>query len=65
MEWVLNLRLRQAARLLEFTSLSVGAIAREVGYLSPFHFSRQFKAYFGLSPSLFRQQVQQKPPPSD
>lgn len=63
MEWVLTLRLRQAARLLEFTSLNVGEIACEVGYQSPFHFSRQFKAFFGHSPSIFRQQVQQKPSP--
>lgn len=58
MEVVLNLRLRQAARLLEFTSLSVGEIAREVGVQSQFYFSRQFKVYFGRSPTDYRRQVQ-------
>lgn len=58
MEVVLNLRLRQAARLLEFTSLSVGEIAREVGFQSQFYFSRQFKVYYGRNPSDYRRQVQ-------
>lgn len=48
------LRLRHAARLLEFTSRSVSAIAQDVGYSSPFHFSHQFKARFGSSPQAYR-----------
>jgi AraC family transcriptional regulator of arabinose operon len=60
METLLGLRLRQAARLLEYTSLSVGEIAREVGFHSPFHFSRQFKVYYGCSPSGYRHQMQSK-----
>ncbi|MFN8493671.1 MAG: helix-turn-helix domain-containing protein [Caldilineaceae bacterium] len=58
MEMVISLRLRQAARLLEFTSLTVGEIARQVGFQSPFYFSRQFKRYYGRSPSAYRQQTQ-------
>lgn len=58
MEVALNLRLRQAARLLEFTSLSVGEIAREVGFQSQFYFSRQFKIYYGRNPTDYRRQVQ-------
>jgi AraC family transcriptional regulator of arabinose operon len=60
METLLGLRLRQAARLLEYTSLSVGEIARDVGFHSPFYFSRQFKVYYGRSPSDYRQQAQSK-----
>jgi AraC family transcriptional regulator of arabinose operon len=50
----MKLRLRQAARLLEFTSRSVGDIAQDVGFQSPFYFSRQFKAYYGVSPAAYR-----------
>ena len=51
---VLTLRLRQAARLLEYTSRRVGAIAEEVGFSSAFYFSRQFHRHFGLSPRAYR-----------
>jgi AraC family transcriptional regulator of arabinose operon len=49
-----KLRLRQAARLLELTSRSVGEIAQDVGFQSPFAFSRQFKVYYGVSPTAYR-----------
>lgn len=58
MEMVLRLRLRQAARLLEFTTLPVGEVAHEVGFQSPFYFSRQFSAYFGRSPQAYRRETQ-------
>jgi AraC family transcriptional regulator of arabinose operon len=51
---VLTLRLRQAARLLEYTSRRVGAIAGDVGFSSAFYFSRQFHRHFGLSPRAYR-----------
>ena len=51
---VLTLRLRQAARLLEYTSRRVGTIAEEVGFSSAFYFSRQFHRHFGLSPRAYR-----------
>jgi AraC family transcriptional regulator, arabinose operon regulatory protein len=56
-EYRLRLRLRQAARLLEFTTRSVGEVALSVGFQSPFAFSRQFKAYYGVSPLGYRRQV--------
>jgi AraC family transcriptional regulator of arabinose operon len=52
---VLQLRLRQAARLLEFTDLTVAEIAAQVGFESAFYFSRQFKAHYGVSPSTYRE----------
>jgi len=51
---VLSLRLRQAARLLEFTRRSVSAIAEEAGFASAFYFSRQFSHHFGMSPRAYR-----------
>jgi AraC family transcriptional regulator, arabinose operon regulatory protein len=51
---VIRLRLNQAARLLEHTVDDVGAIAREVGFGSPYYFSRQFRRHFGMSPRQYR-----------
>ena len=53
---LLRLRLRQAARLLEHSTLSVSEIAAEVGFESPFYFSRQFRQQFGVSPTAYRAQ---------
>jgi AraC family transcriptional regulator of arabinose operon len=52
---LLQLRLRQAARLLEFSTLGVAEIAAEVGFDSPFYFSRRFRAQYGVSPRAYRQ----------
>ena len=49
-----RLRLSQARRMLEFTNRPVGEIARSVGFQSSYHFSRQFKSSFGLSPQIYR-----------
>jgi len=47
-------RLHRAAFLLSRSNLSVGHVAAVAGYDSPFHFSRAFKAVFGVSPRAFR-----------
>ncbi|WP_349369727.1 GlxA family transcriptional regulator [Salinarimonas sp.] len=49
-----QLRLRHARWLLENTRKPVTAIAVETGFCDAAHFSRQFKSYFNLSPSLVR-----------
>jgi AraC family transcriptional regulator, arabinose operon regulatory protein len=51
---LIRLRLNQAARLLEHTVDDIGAIAREVGFGSPYYFSRQFRRHFGMSPRQYR-----------
>jgi AraC family transcriptional regulator of arabinose operon len=51
---VIRLRSNQAARLLEHTVDDIGAIAREVGFGSPYYFSRQFRQHFGISPRQYR-----------
>ena len=53
---LLKLRLSQARRLLEFTNRPVSEIAHSVGFQSSFHFSRQFKSAYGLSPQIYRKQ---------
>jgi AraC family transcriptional regulator of arabinose operon len=51
---ILHLRLRHAARLLEHTAMSISEIASEVGFQSPFYFTKQFTARYGSSPTKFR-----------
>lgn len=58
---LLDIRLRQAARLLLFTSLTVDEVAQQVGFQSNFYFSRRFKQHYGLSPSAYREQEQREP----
>lgn len=53
-----DVRLRHAERLLTRSSLPVALVAEQCGFVSPFHFSRAFKAQFGLPPLAFRQQSQ-------
>jgi AraC family transcriptional regulator of arabinose operon len=50
----LTMRLRRAARLLEYTGLSVNEVAEEVGFNSSFYFSRQFRRHVGTSPRAYR-----------
>jgi AraC-like DNA-binding protein len=49
------LRIHHACQLLRDTSLQVKEIAARLGYRDPFHFSRQFKTFHGVSPSEFRE----------
>ncbi len=47
-------RLALAADLLESSDVTVGAVARHVGYSTPFALSTAFKRAHGLSPAAFR-----------
>jgi AraC family transcriptional regulator, arabinose operon regulatory protein len=49
------LRIHRACQLLRSTTLNVKEIAARLGYQDQFHFSRQFKAFQGVSPSEYRQ----------
>ena len=48
------LRIHRACRLLQTTSLGIKQIANQLGYQDPFHFSRKFKGFQGLSPTEYR-----------
>jgi AraC-like DNA-binding protein len=48
-----RLRLEKAAELLRQNRLSVGEIADQLGYSSPFHLSRAFRELFGVPPSTY------------
>lgn len=56
MDYVRDVRLRHAAKLLQVSGLSVDAVAGKVGYGSRSHFSRVFQEHFGCSPQDFRKQ---------
>ncbi len=58
MAYLTSLRLALAADLLERTDRTLTAIAREVGYASPFALSAAFSRERGLSPTAYRSQGQ-------
>jgi len=56
-DYVVRLRLEEAAYYLQSTTQSVQDIATLVGYDSLFHFSRIFKRHYGLSPRDYRNRL--------
>ncbi|WP_135556868.1 helix-turn-helix domain-containing protein [Paenibacillus cymbidii] len=58
LETLLKTRLRHAARLLEHTSRLVSEIAADVGFGSPYYFTKQFTSFFGCSPTVYRERKQ-------
>ena len=50
-EFIRNLRLQQAAKLLETGDTSVAQVTYAVGFSNPTHFSATFKRHFGITPS--------------
>jgi AraC-like DNA-binding protein len=56
MEYVKQLRLDEAARLLRDTDSMVAGVASRVGFSSPYHFSREFTRRFGTAPSRYRRE---------
>ena len=53
-QFLMRRRMERAKQLLLETSHTVEAVSAELGYGETSHFSRQFKAYTSLSPSVFR-----------
>ncbi len=51
-----RMRIEKGRRLLGATTLTLDAIAAELGYLSGFHFSSAFKREFGIAPANWRRQ---------
>lgn len=58
LQYIIELRLRDAKNLLRNTKQSVGEIGREVGYDDAFYFSRIFKKNIGISPKEYRKKMQ-------
>jgi len=56
-QYVLQVRLLRARRLLASGDETLQAIADEVGFGSPFHFSAAFKKAYGESPDRWRKRI--------
>ena len=54
MAYLRMMRVERMARLLASTDLSVGEVARSVGWRNQFHASQCFHAAYGVSPTEFR-----------
>lgn len=59
-----RLRLARAEPLLWLSNLSLRAIAVQCGFADAYHFSRRFRAVYGMSPSAFRRVPPESAPPS-
>ena len=59
-QYLLSLRMSEAASLLRSTNLSVTQVAAEVGITDSAHFARQFKKTNQLTPSQYRKAVRGK-----
>ena len=53
-EYLVQLRLAEARRLLSGTTLPIGTIGEMVGWSNPYHFSRIFRTKLGTSPRAWR-----------
>jgi len=58
-QWLLSVRLKQAARLLQSTNLRVYEVGARVGIGNPYYFSRVFKRHHGKTPGEFRKGVRE------
>jgi transcriptional regulator GlxA family with amidase domain len=59
-----RLRLARAEPLLWLSNLSLRAIALQCGFPDAYHFSRRFRAVYGMPPSAFRTVPPESAPPS-
>ena len=53
-EYITQIRLEEARRLIETTNKNIEEIAAGVGYQTTHYFSRRFKEHFGYTPSYYR-----------
>jgi AraC-like DNA-binding protein len=56
-KWLLQRRLNYSAMLLRNSAMNVTEIAFESGFKDVSHFSRVFKARFGVGPMAYRQEI--------
>ena len=55
-KFLMEFRIRKAEELLYQTDLPIGDIARSCGYSDPLAFSRSFKKFKGVNPTLYREE---------
>jgi len=59
-DYLVMFRLNKACELMEKQNFTIGEISRSVGYEDPLLFSRTFKKFKGLSPSMYRKELTPK-----
>jgi AraC-like DNA-binding protein len=57
-EYLINFRMEKACDLMRTATLTIGGIARSVGYDDPLMFSKAFKKVKGLSPREYRKTLE-------
>jgi len=53
-EYIMRLKLNKAVNLLLTSTLTIKDIGEQVGFIDPYHFSRNFKIFHGESPQRYR-----------
>lgn len=53
-DFILQIKMQEAAKMLQTTDKTSSEISYRLGYCNPNHFSRQFKSYYGVSPSEYK-----------
>ena len=59
---IVRIRIEKAKALLAGSKATIGAIAKETGFLRPNHLNRVFRAHTGFSPGIYRQSIASKLP---
>lgn len=54
-EYIRMKRMNKAVELLQDEHVTVAEVAYQVGYADPYYFSKVFKSFFGVSPSVYRE----------
>ena len=58
-EWLVQYRLKKAIEMMPDANKSITSIAHSVGFYDLPHFTKSFKSCYGITPKLYRTQVQQ------
>ena len=58
-EFIRNLRLEQAARLISEGKINVTQVAFSVGFTNQTHFSTDFKKHYGMTPTEYAERARQ------
>lgn len=53
-DYITGLKMNKAASLLLISNFSINQISKKIGFEDPYHFSRNFKKFHGLSPKHYR-----------
>lgn len=56
-DYIRNIRLERAAYLLNYSTMNINEIMFDVGFINNSHFSKTFKAKYGMSPSDYKKQT--------